>query len=205
MSADTLPVTPRVPTPETLTIRWIKAALKHYASQKSRHRGARLHSCALLKALARLQGRSDSHVLKRNSHGYAEAEVSQLADVYVLRATQRGLTPEDKFKLYVLVLGGSPVPLPQRYVQAAHALAEATHRHKGHPDFEKWITADQTLVILDAESAKNAYYTFHRHSEILLATGFYDSYLGCSLALALFPLTAAEAEGLRPGEFKLLG
>ncbi len=204
----TLP-TPRVPTPEALAIRWLKGVLKFYVGGGEPIHRSKFQRCALLKALNRLKGIPDAHVVKSNKHGYTDADACGLATRYIEQAGIRGNAPADPLRCYVIVntcrRGDGMLSLPQRYAQAAHALAALTHAYKGHPDFERWISWDKTLVVLDETSGSPLSWLAKRGDDRFPAVDFFDITLGGRLAVAFFPLTATEAEAKGFKQYKLLG
>jgi len=211
MSTDLSPVLmiPRVPTPEALAVRWLKGVLKFYTGGGDVIYRSKFQRCALLKALNLLKGIPDAHVLKSNKHGYTEADALGLAKRYIEQAQTRGAAPTDSLRCYVIVntcrRGDGMLSLPQRYAQAAHALAALTHIYKGHPDFERWISWDKTLIVLDETTGAQLSWLTKNGDDRFPSVDFHDQTLGGSLANAFFPLTSAEAEAKGFKQYKLLG
>ncbi len=160
--------------------------------------------CMLLKALNRLKGRVDSHVIKVCKRGYHEPELQAAVDHYLAAAQ---LDVDQPLRCYVLVnTTHSKAPRPaQLHVQAAHALCELMKGYGQHPDVTRWADTDLTLVVCQM----NVY-----HPPRLQLPGFYagqwpsrsfvDSHYGLPLAFALYPMTERQATAMGLGALQLL-
>lgn len=198
--------TRRVFTPEEIAVyTHIRNELRFWTADHRRHRGKAYNTstairvCALHKALNRLRGRADCHVIKINKHGYDEAQAQVLADRLLADARLDVGLP---LRCYVVVSGNGvrPGQVPkqsQLFVQAAHALAELMKHYHEHAGIRQWADVDRTLIICQGVSPTLDLQSYCPYGRVWPGCGFADEHYGRTpLAYALWPMTERQAQVL---------
>ncbi len=180
----------------------VRQELRFWIADHRKNKAANPHTafrvCMLHKALNRLKGRPDCHVIKKCTRGYHQPQVEAAVEYY-LAAAQADV--DQPLRCYVLVNAQHIKPdntsprASQLHVQAAHALCELMKGYGQHPDVTKWADVDQTLIICQQTRGLPRidnigycpYGAFWPHTQ------FTDSHYGQTLAYAIYPMTERQA------------
>lgn len=191
----------RIYTPAEIAVyTHIRQELRFWTAEHRRHKSANhataFRLCALHKALNRLRGRADCHVMKINKRGYTDVQAAAMATRLLADAQLDIGLP---LRCYVVVqphYTKRSTP-SQLFVQAAHALAEMMKAYGQHADITRWADVDRTLIICQGLPPSIELGIYNPYGRSWPDARFVDEHYGQTpLACALYPMTERQAQVL---------